>query len=116
MEELTSNIPELIDYLFKGVIAIGLYHFKDIKKSMETMTESINKLNLQVARMFEKHDTKEKQIEIINETLHRLEGENKTLREKMHEINNNYTPKIQMHDEKFKGIHVRLDSVERRVK
>lgn len=114
MEEIQGNLPQVIDYIFKAVIAIGLYHFKDIKQSMDTMTASINSLNLQVAKMMEKHTAKEKQIEIINHALDRLEAENKTLRDKMHEVNNHYTPKIQMHDEKFRSIHTRIDAIERR--
>ncbi len=101
MEELSKHIPEFVDYLFKGVIAIGLYHFKDIKKSMETMTDSINKLNLGMSRMMEKHDNKDK---ILDEHTKDL----RALRDKMHELNNEYIPKIEVNYEKIKHLEERI--------
>ena len=94
-----DKLPEysdLLDMAFKLVgIFIALY-IAPIKKSMDSMSQemkgmqrSIEKLNTNVAVMFEKHDKNELRLE-------KLEDESSRTRDKMHDLINNHIVKIEL--------------------
>lgn len=100
MSELTEYLPQVFEYGFDLIIVIVAWHFKDIRGDIKEMNQSVNTLNMNMALMFEKHDTKEKQIES-------LEKDVRGLRDRMHEINNTYTPKIQLNEERIRMLEKR---------
>lgn len=83
-----KDYADYIDVAFKFVgIFVALYiapikkAIAGIESKMDGMEKSINKLNQNVAIMFEKHDLKDKQIEVLEKEMTRA-------REKLHDLGN----------------------------
>lgn len=111
MEELKDYAP-ILDYLFKMVLALGVYHFKDIKKSMESMTSSINELNTNMAVMFKMHETKDKEIEAINNLIEKIEEAVESQSKESHQIRTEYIAKIKMNEEKINIFAKKMETIE----
>ena len=98
------NYSELLDIGFKLVgIFVALY-IAPIKKSMDSMSKemkgmqtSIEKLNTNVAVMFEKHDKNEVRLE-------KLEIESDRNRDRMHYLVNNHIVKIEANSLLIEGL------------
>lgn len=103
MENL-SEYSEALDMAFKVVgIFIAMY-IAPIKKSMDSMSKemkgmqtSIEKLNTNVAVMFERHDRNEVRLE-------NLEKESDKARDRLHDLVNNHIIKIELNANEIKTI------------
>lgn len=99
-----SQYSDALDMAFKLVGILVALYLAPIKKSMDSMSKemkgmqaSIEKLNTNVAVMFERHDRNEVRLET-------LEKEAIRTKEKMHDLINNHVIKIELNANEIKGI------------
>jgi len=104
-----SQYSDALDMAFKLVGILVAMYIAPIKKSMDTMSmdlkrvqTSVEKLNMHVAVMFEKHEKNEGDIRTIKLDI-------LSLRERHHELVNNNINKIELNE-------LRIESLENRAK
>lgn len=86
-----SSYSDLLDIAFKFIGLLVALYIAPIKKSISSMSDemrgmqnSVNELNKNMAIIFEKHDAKEKQLDV-------LQSDMKSVRNRLHELGNKAT-------------------------
>jgi len=99
-----SQYSDALDMVFKLVGILVAMYIAPIKKSMDCMSKemkgmqtSIEKLNTNVAIMFEKHDKNELRLA-------KLELESDRTRDKIHDLINNHIIKIEANSLHIEGL------------
>ena len=102
---MQSNLEVMLtglDIVVKLLIPVGLYFLKNFADRFKELDESVKELNKLMAVQITKDDAKE--LRIVN-----LEKDVARLREKLHEIINNYIGQIVLNNEKIDSLKKQVD-------